>query len=82
MGLSAGEPAREMLLRALREGNADEKLAALGHVQLRGESGIFPHVYHILYDTNAELSEAAFNTIWHAAASGVEIPPPNQFGLG
>ncbi|MBU0510869.1 MAG: HEAT repeat domain-containing protein [Chloroflexi bacterium] len=82
VGISAGESAREMLLRALRDGNEDEQLAAIGQLQQRGETGIFPAIYHLLYGSNPELSEAAFNIVWHIAATGVDFPPPIQFGLG
>jgi HEAT repeat protein len=82
VGISEGKPAREMLLKALSEGNEDEKLAAMGQVRLRGETGIFPAIYHILYSDIPELKEAAFYTIWHIASTGYEIPPPIQFGLG
>ncbi len=82
LGISAGESAREMLLRALKEGNEDEQLAAIGQIQQRGETGIFPTIYHLLYGSNPELSEAAFNIVWHIAATGAEFPPPIQFGLG
>jgi len=82
LGISSGISAREMLLKALNEGTDDEKLAALGQIRLRGETGIFPAVYHILYDDNPELRETAYHTIWHIATTGFEIPPPIKFGLG
>jgi len=81
-GISEGKPARDMLLRALSEGNEDQQLAALGQIQRRGETGIFPAVYHHLYGHLPELREAAFLTIWLVASMGSEIPPPYQFGLG
>ena len=81
LGISAGESAREMLLRALRDGSEGEQLAAIGQIQQRNETGIFPAIYHLLYGSNPELSEAAFNVIWHIAATGAEFPPPIQFGL-
>jgi len=82
LGIGDRDSARAMLFRVLREGNEDEKLAALREIQTRGFSTVFPFVYHIFFDANPELIEAAFNTIWHTAAMGIEIPNPTQFGLG
>ena len=81
-GISAGESALEMLLRVLKDGNENEQLAAIGQIQQRGETRIFPAIYHLLYGSNPELSEAAFNIVWHIAATDTEFPPPIQFGLG
>jgi HEAT repeat protein len=82
VGINEGAPAREMLLKALIEGNEEEKLAAMGQVRLRGEAGIFPTIYQILYGGNVELQEAALHTIWHIGSTGSQIPPPIKFGLG
>jgi HEAT repeat protein len=82
LGISPGKPARDMLLQVLREGEESEKLAALDYFRLHGDAGVFPAIYHLLYGSNFELREAAYNTLWHLAATGAEIPPPIQFGLG
>jgi hypothetical protein len=71
-----------MLLKALIEGNEEEKLAAMGQVRLRGETGIFPAIYQILHGDVVELQEAAFYTVWHIDSTGYEIPPPKKFGFG
>jgi len=82
VGISAGESARDMLLRALSEGNEEEQLAALGQIQQRGETKVFPAIYHLIYGPHPEISETAFNTMWHIVSMDEEIPPPIQFGLG
>ncbi len=82
LGISAGEPAREMILRALREGSPDQTYAALDQIRRSGEAGIFPVIYHLLYGGDQEIAEAAYDTLWHLAATGADIPPPIQFGLG
>jgi HEAT repeat protein len=82
VGISPGEPARNMLLQALKEGSPEEQLAAMAQIQRRGIPAVFPAIYHLLYGDDSEVSEAAYETIWHLASSGVEIPPPIQFGLG
>lgn len=81
-GLSEGDLDRTMLLKVLSEGNDDEILAALGQIRLRGETGVFPSLYHLIYGDHPELNEAAHYTLWHIGSMGFEIPPPAQFGLG
>jgi hypothetical protein len=82
LGISAGDAAREMLMRAFSEGNEDEQLAALGQIQQRGETKVFPAIYHLIFGQHPEISEIAYNTLWHIASMGEEVPPPIQFGLG
>ncbi len=82
LGISSENTALQMLQRALQEGNEDEKLAALDAIRQRGETEVFPSIYHALYDPNPAVSQAAFLTLWHISALGVDIPPPAQYGLG
>jgi hypothetical protein len=82
MAIGEGEPAREVLLRALREGSPEQTLTALELFRRNGDTGIFPTIYHLLYGEDKEIAEVAYNTLWHLAATGAEIPPPIQFGLG
>jgi hypothetical protein len=82
MGISAGKPAIEMLVRVLKEGSRDQIYAALDLLWRLGEEGIFPEIYHLLYGENQEIAEKSYNTLWHLAVTGAEIPPPNKFGLG
>jgi len=74
--------AREMLLRVLREGNEDEILAALGQVQRRGETDVFPIIYHLIFGDKPEVRDAAYTLLWHLGGLKAEIPPSIQFGLG
>ncbi|MFC1997266.1 NACHT domain-containing protein [Chloroflexota bacterium] len=82
LGISAGDPAREMLLRVLRDGSPDQTYAALDRFRRNGDTRIFPMIYHLLYGEDLEIAEAAYNTLWHLSATGKEFPPPIQFGLG
>ncbi len=81
-GVSMGDPAREMVLKALREGSPDQTYAALDLCRRSGDAGIFPVIYHLLYGEDQQIAETAYDTLWHLAATGAEIPPPIQFGLG
>lgn len=81
-GISEGEPAREMILRVLREGSPDQTYAALDLCRRSGEAGFFPVIYHLLYGEDQQIAEAAYDTLWHLSATGADIPAPIQFGLG
>jgi HEAT repeat protein len=82
MGVSSGEQAQEMMLRALREGSPDQTLAALDYYRLTGDDSIFPAIYHLLYGNDPDIVEAAYHTLWQLKATGATIPSPIQFGLG
>jgi hypothetical protein len=81
MGVS-GDQANEMLLRALREGSPDQTLAALDYYRLTGNDSIFPAIYHLLYGSDTDIIEAAYETLWQLKGTGAQIPSPIQFGLG
>jgi len=81
MGIAPGKPAVDMLLKAIREGDEDQKLATLYYLGQSGvESAILP-VYQVYFASQGELREAAFNALWNLAACGIELPPPAKFGL-
>ncbi len=81
MGIAPGKPAVEMLFKALREGDEDQKLATLYYLGQSGaESAIMP-VYKVYFASQGELREAAFSALWNLAACGIQLPPPAQFGL-
>lgn len=82
IGVSPGKPAFDLLITALREGGEDERLAALIAFRMRGTSMAIPAIYETYYGDLGELREAAYDTLWHIFASGVELPPPAKFGLG
>ncbi|MGE5223813.1 MAG: HEAT repeat domain-containing protein, partial [Omnitrophica WOR_2 bacterium] len=82
MGISPGKPAMNLVVESLKDGSLDQRYAALDYLTRKGDSNVVPQVYQLLYGANEELREAAFNTLWHIAAAGVELPPPAQFGLG
>jgi len=82
IGVSPGKPARELLLRALREGTPDQQIQALEYLRLNGTEDDIVQLYNLYYSSDGEIHEAAYSAIWHIAASGIQLPPPNQFGLG
>jgi HEAT repeat protein len=81
-GVSPGKQAVDVLINALKDGDEYERMAALDYVRLYGTEDYIVQVYHILYGSQGELRETAFNTLWHLAATGITLPSPTQFGLG
>lgn len=82
MGVMPGKPAQELLLRALKEGDETQQLASLAYLRLSGDESAIIQLYHTYYGGSGEVRETAFDTLWHMAAAGINMPPPNQFGLG
>jgi HEAT repeat protein len=82
IGVAPGEPAKELLLQALRSEDTNERLAAMEYCALKGDVSAVPTIYQYFYGGDTQLREAASNTLWHMAAMGVHLPPPTQYGLG
>jgi HEAT repeat protein len=84
MGISPGQASWDMLELALKEGNGDQRLAAMSVYKAypKNATNIVPEIYNLLYGGESEIREAAFNLLWHLDAAEVKIPPPTQFGLG
>jgi len=82
VGVSPGKPAVEVLTKALKDGDEYEKMAALDFVRLYGTEDYIVQIYHILYGSQGELREIAFNALWHLAATGITLTSPAQYGLG
>jgi len=81
MGIAPGKPAVDMLLKAIREGDEDQKLAALYYLGQSGEESAVLPVYQVYFANQGELCEAAFGALWNLAACGIKLPPPAQYGL-
>jgi HEAT repeat protein len=82
MGVQPGKPAMDLILKAVENGDEHEKLSALEYLRLFGSDYAIHRLYNAYFGSLENLREAAYNTIWHIAASGVTLPPPAQFGLG
>ena len=74
IGISPGKPALDLLLMALKEGKEEQRLAALEYLARYGEANAIPVIFQIFTTQQGEVSEAAYNTLWHIAASGVQLP--------
>jgi HEAT repeat protein len=82
MGIPRGGPATDVLLNAFKQGNTEERLAALPYLKRVANEGIVGALYNGMYGEDPEVREAAFYTIEEIGANGFKLPHPNQFGLG
>jgi len=82
MGIPRGGPATDVLLNAFKQGNTEERLAALPYLKRVANEGIVGALYNGMYGEDPEVREAAFYAIEEIGANGFKLPHPNQFGLG
>jgi len=82
MGVPRGGPATDVLLTAYKFGNTEERLAALPYLKRVANEGIIGTLYGGMYGEDPEVREASFLAIQEIGANGLNLPHPNQFGLG
>ncbi len=82
IGISPGKAALNLVLTALKEGKEEQRLAALEYLGRAGETTAMLNVYQVYYASQGDVREAALDTFYRFAATGAELPPPAQFGLG
>ena len=82
MGIPRGGPATDVLLSAFKQGDTEERLAALPHLKGVANEGIIGALYNAMYGEDPEVREAAFQAVAEIGADGYQLPHPNQFGLG
>jgi HEAT repeat protein len=82
MGVVPGKPALDLLLLALKEGNEEQKIAAMEYLALHGSPSAVLPLYNLYYSDQGTLRESAYQTLWHFQITDVPLPPPAQFGLG
>ena len=82
IGIVPGEPAAELLFRALSTGSKEEKLLAMQYLRNEPDDGIVRELYQMIYGGREDLQEPAMQALWWMALTGAKIPHPMQFGLG
>ena len=82
MGIPRGGPATDVLLRAFKQGDTEERLAALPYLKRAANDGTVNALYNAMYGEDPEVREAAFLAVAEIGADGFKLPHPNQFGLG
>jgi HEAT repeat protein len=82
VGISPGVPATDLLIKALKDGNEEERLASLNYLRRTPSEGVIKSIYEAARSADSELCEAAYQTLWELASGGATLPNPVQFGLG
>ncbi|HUE98182.1 MAG TPA: HEAT repeat domain-containing protein [Anaerolineales bacterium] len=81
-GIPRGGPATDVLFNAFKQGDTEERLAALPYLKRVANEGIIGAIYNAMYGEDPEVRESAFHAIEEIGADGFKLPHPNQFGLG
>lgn len=81
MAVAPGKPAYDLLYRSIKEGNDDQRLAALYYLAQREDEGAILPLYQTYFASRGELRDRAWDTLWSLSATGLPLPPPVQFGL-
>ena len=82
VGVPRGGPATDVLLSAFKQGDTEERLAALPYLKRVANEGIIGVLYNAMYGEDPEVREASFQAVQEIGANGFKLPHPNQFGLG
>jgi HEAT repeat protein len=82
IGIPRGGAATDVLLNAFKQGETEERLAALPYLKRVANEGIIGALYNAMYGEDPEVREAAFYAVEEIGANGIQLPHPNQFGLG
>lgn len=72
-GIAPDRPAYNVLLKALKEGKSDEKLAALATLRQHGNASALEPVQELISSDSQPLRAAAFETLWHLSTQGFEL---------
>ncbi len=78
MGISPKQSGWDMLATTLKEGNDDQRLAAMEIYRFKPSEAknIIPNLYQIMNGPEGILREAAYYTLWQLSTSGIDLPVP------
>jgi hypothetical protein len=70
-----------MLRRSLMNGNLEERVAALEALSWGPGEQIVLEMYKSLDSGEEPVRDAAYESLWRLAATGVNLPDPMKFGF-
>lgn len=82
LGVTPDKPPTDLLLAALQSDSLDERIASLYYLRTLPVEDVLGALYKAMYGGNQELREAVYYTISELAARGLNIPDPQQYGIG
>jgi HEAT repeat protein len=75
IGVAPGKPAQDLLLLALKEGNEEQRLAALEYLNRVPLEAALSTIYQVYQSAKGEIREAALNTLWLYESIGITTRP-------
>ena len=77
-GISQETRANDYLLRALKEGSEEQKLAAMERVYQGGFTDGIPELLKYINRDEDDIGETAYLALWYLASSGADLTNPDQ----
>ncbi len=77
-GISQETRANDYLLRALKEGSEEQKLAAIERVYQGGYTDGIPELLKYINRDEDDIGETAYLALWYLASSGADLTNPDQ----
>ncbi len=80
VGITPGDKAIDLLLRALKSGTIDEKLAALIYLARETDEGTIKEIYEVISTQPGVVRQAAVYALWYISIGGTQMPSPAKYG--
>lgn len=74
IGVSQEESPVLLMLEALKNGKDEEKLAAIQLLRNYPEEPVFAEFYHLAFNNQPDIRDAAMHALWYFKISGVKLP--------
>jgi HEAT repeat protein len=75
MGVSPGRPAYDLLYKALREGDEDQRLAALHYLRFKGDRESAVPLLKTYQSSTSDVRDSAYEALHLLTSKGIELPP-------
>ena len=74
--IAPGKPAEQLVVKALMNGDPDEKLYALDYFRMRCDPNTKDLIYSTYSNNTGELRDVAYYLLWIMALAGIKLPIP------
>lgn len=75
MGVSPGRPAYDLLYKALKDGDEDQRLAALYYLRFKGDRESAVPLMETYRSSASDVRESAYEALKLLTSKGIELPP-------
>lgn len=80
-GISHGDPATDLILKALKTGNEEERIASLSYLSRLDDPAVMAAIIGALYTDIDPVRETAYEALASMAARGLPILSPSKAGI-